>query len=330
LRLAPVKVAEGVVTFRLKGLSPDRIRSAYLKRGHKKRRLSLRRIRAAARRGVLRVRLPGARVSRDSRRASVSRRRGKKTRLIIITDPAPTPGPAPAPQPAPSPPPAADASWRAVGSPPLTDAAAKTLVVSRAENRPANTVANHYLPTASELTVFHGAGSFNPLEQHVTGGFTGTTDEILQWGALKWGIPVDVLRAVAVTESYWSQDQLGDRRDGVNANLYPAQSRIDADSVYESLGITQVKWRPDGSLHPGTEPLRWKSTAFNVDYWGATIRYYFDGRCSWCTSGYGPGQPWESIGAWYQPSPWRGAGMLDYIAKVQGHLANRTWEQTGF
>jgi hypothetical protein len=164
----------------------------------------------------------------------------------------------------------------------------------------------------------------------VSGGFTGTTDEILQWGAEKWGIPEDVVRAVAVTESYWRQDGMGDRRDGVNASLYPAQSRIDSDSVYESLGITQIKWRPDGSLHPGTEPLRWKTTAFNVDYWGASIRYYYDGLCSWCSAGYGPGQAWESVGAWYSPNPWQNAGMLNYITTVKGHLANRTWEQAGF
>jgi hypothetical protein len=82
-----------------------------------------------------------------------------------------------------------------------------------------------------------------------------------------------VLRAVAVIESNWNQQGVGDRRDGVDASQYPPLSRIDSDCVYESLGITQVKWRPDGSLNPGAEPLRWKPTAFNADFWGASVRY---------------------------------------------------------
>ena len=76
--------------------------------------------------------------------------------------------------------------------------------------------------------------------------------------------------------------------------------------VYESLGLMQIKWRPDGSLHPGTEPLRWKSTAFNADYHAAMVRFFYDGGArSWYGHGssYGPGQAWNSVGAWYQPTP---------------------------
>ena len=59
--------------------------------------------------------------------------------------------------------------------------------------------------------------------------------------------------------------------------LYPYQSRIPHTSnVYQSLGIAQVRWTPDGSLHPGTEPLRWESTAFNLDEQAATLRFYYD------------------------------------------------------
>jgi autotransporter family porin len=35
----------------------------------------------------------------------------------------------------------------------------------------------------------------------VTGNFTGTTDEIIQWAAHKWGIDEDVVRSVATAES---------------------------------------------------------------------------------------------------------------------------------
>jgi len=87
-----------------------------------------------------------------------------------------------------------------------------------------------------------------------------------------------------------------------------------------------VSSRP--TLHWGTEPLRWKSTAFNVDYWGAQVRYYYDGRCSWCGTGYAAGQSWNSIGAWFAPTPW--GSSTTYIQHVQDKLAARAWLQAGF
>jgi hypothetical protein len=43
------------------------------------------------------------------------------------------------------------------------------------------------------------------LLARVDGQFTGTTDEILQWAACKWGLPDDLIRADAVVESTWFQ-----------------------------------------------------------------------------------------------------------------------------
>ena len=37
------------------------------------------------------------------------------------------------------------------------------------------------------------------------GQFTGTTDEIFQWAACKWGLPDNLVRAIAVRESTWYQ-----------------------------------------------------------------------------------------------------------------------------
>ncbi len=44
----------------------------------------------------------------------------------------------------------------------------------------------------------------------VDGEFTGTTDEILQWAACKWGMDEDMVRAQAAIESWWHQDAMGD------------------------------------------------------------------------------------------------------------------------
>ncbi len=228
-------------------------------------------------------------------------------------------------------------STRGVGIAPVSDTEAANRVRPVAENRPANVDENHYRPTAAELTAFRTGRvdrygrtmlDFNPLTAHVTGGFTGTTDEILQWAAHKWGIPEDVIRAAAVTESDWNMSKLGDRRTVADPSIYPGHSRIAGTSdVYESLGILQVKWNPD--THWGTEPLRWKSTAFNADYWAATVRYYYDGRCDWCAPGYSSGQILASVGAWYNPSPWV-TGSLSYVSTVTANLAARRWERAGF
>jgi hypothetical protein len=220
-------------------------------------------------------------------------------------------------------------TWRPIGSAPLSDRQAAARVCAKPENRPDNADENRYVASAREIAEFRSTPHFSPLVKYVTGDYKGTTDEILQWAAHKWGIPEDTVRAVAVTESWWRMSEVGDRVDGVDASRYPPQARIDLDSVHTSMGIMQVKWKHHDAPHPGTEPLRWKSTAFNADYWGSMIRYYFEGRCDWCAPGYSAGQEWNSIGAWYNPTPWGGSAQLDYINRVKGHLANRTWEWWG-
>jgi hypothetical protein len=248
----------------------------------------------------------------------------------------PRPAPTAAPASSPTAPAGPITAWRPPGRPPLSDADAAARVTPARETVAANAAANAYRPSAAELDAFrHGqkdkygrtAVRYNPLAARVTGGFSGTTDEILQWAAHKWGIPEDVVRAVAVNESGWRTRKLGDRATVANPRAYPARSRVPRTRVvYQSLGITQIKWTPEG-LHTGTEPLRWKSTAFSADYWGATIRYYFDGRCDWCGRRYSAGQAWASIGAWYNPSPW--GTSTDYVDHVQTWIAQRTWEGLG-
>jgi hypothetical protein len=234
-------------------------------------------------------------------------------------------------------------SWRPVGSAPLADALASSAVVRTVEVRRQNSEANRYVPSDGELAAFHAArgdqgeseSTFNAWRRYVTGrpGLANpTTDELIQWAALKWGIPVDVMRAQMAVESWWRQDAMGDPTTVSNPQDYPAFSRIPGTSdVYQSLGISQVRW----PTHPGTEPLRWRSTAFNLDVYGAEIRFYYDGlAASWgqgmTDRGYGPGQEWLSIGAWFNPYPWNNAGQQDYVGKVQQYLRDRVWDRADF
>ena len=82
------------------------------------------------------------------------------------------------------------------------------------EPRAANYKRNHVTPDASAV---HAAFAARPLAvdnnydsrwdtwllPRVDGQFTGTTDEIFQWAACKWGLSDDMLRAIAVRESTW-------------------------------------------------------------------------------------------------------------------------------
>jgi Ca-dependent carbohydrate-binding module xylan-binding len=233
--------------------------------------------------------------------------------------------------------------WAPIGSKPLSDAEAASLVTHEPEIRPENAAANNYVPTDAELAAFHTAQDpsrppvdYNPLSKYVTGrpGLVDpSTDDLIQWAAHKWGIPEDLIRAQMATESWWRQSTLGDRAtvSPTAYGQYPPQARIAGTSdVYESMGISQIKWRPDGSLHTGTDPLRWKSVAFNLDFYAATIRFYYDGLCSWCTTGYSAGQEWNSVGAWFNPQPWLNLGQLNYIDRVQGNLADSPWDDPAF
>ncbi|PZS11770.1 MAG: hypothetical protein DLM64_05985, partial [Solirubrobacterales bacterium] len=247
-----------------------------------------------------------------------------------------------------SPPPPASGgpqtTWAPVGSVPFSDATAAALVAHQAESRPDNSAANDYVPTDAQLGAFQSSldaygetpARYNPLYRYVTGrpGLSNpSTDDLIQWAAHKWGIPEDVIRAQMAVESWWHQSQLGDRTTVSSSwyGLYPVQAQIAGTSdVYESMGVMQVRWHADDSLSAGTEPLRWQSTAFNLDYYAASIRYYYDGYCSWCSAGYTAGQAWSSIGAWYEPSPWANADAQSYVQHVQADLTGRVWAQPGF
>jgi hypothetical protein len=233
------------------------------------------------------------------------------------------------------------ANWSPPGTKPLSDAAAADLVSPAREMRPVNARANRYVPSSEQLAAFRRARTshgqtmveFNPLFRYVTGRPKGlhhpTTDELIQWISHKWGIPTNVIRAQMVVESHWRQGFKGDPERVPSGwyGRYPRQSRIrGTGDVYESLGIAQVKWRPDGSVGAGTEPLRWRSTAFNLDYYGATLRFFYDGDCDWCGPGYGPGQASNSVAAWYSPDPWNNADARGYLRRVQQAVSARSWK----
>jgi hypothetical protein len=195
------------------------------------------------------------------------------------------------------------------GFAPLSDAEAASRVRPAGEIRPANVTANHTVPTSEQLSSFYSA-SQEPYSRTVTGGFTGTTDEIIQWAAWKWGVDADVMRAVAVQESDWRQ------------------WFVDSDGA--TFGIFQVKTQlASGSGWAGTYPLAKDSTAFNADYYGRAFRSCYDGRETWLGGSYRAGDLWGCVGFWFS-GDWHDAGAEDYVSHVKRWLAERTWAQPGY
>lgn len=196
-------------------------------------------------------------------------------------------------------------------------AAAVTAQSSGREVRPENGTANA-TTSAPSVDVDGADQTWNSTNAaRVTGGFTGTTEDILRWGACKWGFDEDVTRARAVAESSWSINTEGDRTSdqGLCATM-----GLDAP-CNQSYGLLQVK----GSVHDGTFPASKNNTAFGVDYAMAWLRACYDGAMGWLGNGYQPGDEWGCVGAWFS-GQWKDAGANDYIGKVRGHLDTRVWE----
>jgi len=315
----------GILTFRIQGLDAQRIRSAKVLAPDKRvLKVDRRKIQRAAKRGILRIKVSQRQLRTKSRKGGTFVARAARHRpwhkLRVVTAPE-TAVPAPG---------VGKATTSDIGVPILSDAdAAARVARSGFEPRPGNAQANQRVPTATELRFF---GTYSPnwgpcaeaFKPYITGNFTGTTDEIIQWAAHKWGIAEDIVRSVAVKESYWNQDARGDWDSAIQD--------------YQSYGLTQVRRNSRGESGPtwdGTFPLSRDSTAFNLDFWGASVRQYYEGCSTWLNdvsgngASYAAGDIWGSVGAWYSGRWWNGDAQW-YVGDVKNNLANRFWEQPGF
>jgi len=123
---------------------------------------------------------------------------------------------------APTPPPPAATGYfslQAVGAwsrLPSDSQCAREVHYSAWEPRPENYQQNHTMPAPGAMAASFAArprdrgNTYNSLWDtwllpRVDGQFTGTTDEVLQWAACKWGLPDNLIRADAVVESTWFQ-----------------------------------------------------------------------------------------------------------------------------
>jgi hypothetical protein len=217
-------------------------------------------------------------------------------------------------------------------------AAAQTVRRSSWEPRPENIVANHQVPPPDFRPAgYPGMVNEGAVFGRITGNFTGTTDEIFQWAAAKWGLPDDVIRAEAVAESGWYQNHKDADGKPVDQQGYgdfgdcggsPAAAPYGTGGP-ASFGILQAKWCTlNDPTQPGYGGWPWTetSTAYAVDSYAAVIRACYEGWEPWLGAGYHAGDLWGCVGRW-NSGAWYDTAARNYIGRVQHALQDKPWLQ---
>ncbi len=192
--------------------------------------------------------------------------------------------------------------------------AAKLVKQSKWEPRPENRASNRRVPGWKKVRAWRKRSEM-PYARFVDGRYRGTTDEIIQWAAHKWGINTNLMRAVATVETWWVQSFRGDSGD--------------------SFGLYQVR-RPYHCW--GECRIMRNFTAFNADYYGGIIRSYFDGKQTWLRRETDNGKPYRagdlkgSLGAWYSGRWWGPPSrpIEPYLDMIKHRQAEKTWHQPYF
>jgi hypothetical protein len=149
---------------------------------------------------------------------------------------------------------------------------------------------------------FNGFAGWRWYYDQIDGNCVGTTEQILEWAAKKWGFDQlgypDLAKAIGVIETWWHMSHIG---------------------PYGEVGILQVH-----PVWPGYGPASW-STGYAADYAMAVIRSHYDGA-SWL-GGATKGDLRGSVAAWncgcaYNGWNWYANGVFNYIN-------TRPWKRPG-
>ncbi len=252
----------------------------------------------------------GCGVSAEPRAASPVR-----TTPVVVRVPIPTTTTA-------LPPPVAHFSTLPVGAALPSDATCAALVRPAAEVRPGNAVFNRTKGNGAAQSGFFA---------RVDGDFAGTTDEIIQWEACKWGIDEDIVRAQTYKESSWNQSAAGDFTTDSSRCVpgHPPGTDGRSGQCPESIGLMQVRYPYWGASFP----MATNSSAYNLDEALAARRSCFEGNETWLNTvggnPYSAGDLWGCVGLWFA-GRWHTAEADTYVTAVQDILNQRVWQKPGF
>jgi hypothetical protein len=206
------------------------------------------------------------------------------------------------------------------------------------EIRPGNARPNRTEPPALRLVPRDDATkAYDPrwnaeVLRRITGRYTGTTDEIFQWAAAKWGLPDNLVRTVAFMESDWQQSNRGD--EVTDQAGCPRGYRTPCPVTFGIAGTKSTSW-------PGVFPWNRDSTAASVDVLGGWLRGCYEGWVWWlrdhgsrARGTYAGGDIWGCVGAWAS-GDWHDVSARDtsgerYLQRAQRFYALRPWLEPGF
>jgi hypothetical protein len=166
----------------------------------------------------------------------------------------------------------------------------------RQDNTPYNRTTAHRVRLRP---VDQGAHSYDPrwntyILKRITGDYVGTTDEIFQWAAAKWGIPDNLIRTIAYMESGWHQSNYGDFVKN-SAECPPGYRTRPCPVTFGIVGVKSTSW-------PGIFPWNRDSTAAAEDVLGGWLRGCYEGWVWWLRAHgnhtYHEGDIWGCVGAW--------------------------------
>lgn len=218
--------------------------------------------------------------------------------------------------------------------------AAAEVQYSTWEVRPGNKRYNEVMPGRLSLQRIDSADrAYDPrwnkyILARITGHFTGTTDEIFQWAAAKWGLPDDLLRTIAYMESDWRQSNYGDYVQN-RAQCPAGYPKLPCPVTFGIVGTKSTSW-------PGIFPWNRDSTAAAVDVLGGWLRGCYEGWVWWLREHgnrshgvYHAGDIWGCVGAWYSGN-WRDGTATtpdsaeSYISRAEYWEQHRPWLHRGF
>ena len=207
------------------------------------------------------------------------------------------------------------------------------------EPRSANSRYNH--TNATDVKIQRektAAKAFDPrwnkyILGRITGHFTGTTDEIFQWAAVKWGLPDNLLRTIAYMESDWRQSNFGDYVHDAG-ECPPGYKKLPCPVTFGIVGTKSTSW-------PGIFPWNRDSTAAAVDVLGGWLRGCYEGWVWWLRDHgnqsrdiYHAGDIWGCVGAWYSGNwhdgPVARSGGQNYLLRAQYWYKMRPWLRRRF
>ncbi len=208
-----------------------------------------------------------------------------------------------------------------------SDAQCAASVRHVAENKRMNATYNATRGNQTVGSTFAGGAGTSIYNSRITGNFTGTTDEILQWVACKWGIDEDIVRAQAAKESWWRQTVKGDWTTDSTRCAPGHGLGVDgtAGQCPESFGILQNRYPYEQDSWPGI----YNSTAWNADVAYAYWRACYEGYTTWLGSGYARGDAWGCVGRWFAGA-WHTSAAETYITAVKDYYNQRIWEDPDF